>query len=313
MDTCSLLAQVVPAQKLALCCFLATGSFFASPRAQCQGSSRNDLAGYCGLLLLLQPSVPASPRGCTEKEAGSICLWNIHFAKPGVEVHCKEQTWGSSLWNSFENPSTPWNIYKIRTHLVCPSMNDPIDCPICISRQLFPLLPLCCFVALGFACCSLDLPPKDAGRVTFWQQHHLAGCTHLLGKAASPQEGQVVVASLAWRRWIFSSPSWICWVTWGMSPNRLWKLCLGVVYDYGSLWQAGVCFNTILLLFTLSKVSMQGIWIVPSSTWGICGLEGKCECRVIEISTGKDMRGEWQIHPFLPETRRAVSYWYYVH
>lgn len=133
------------------------------------------------------------------------------------------------------------------------------------------------------------------------------------GKAAWPQEGQGAAAGLAWRRWMFSSPSWICWVTWGMSQTGLWKLCLGVVYDYGSLLQAGVCFNTILLLFTLSKVSVQGIWMVPSSTWGICGLEGKWECRVIEMSTGKYMREEREIRLCLPGTSRADSYWYYAH
>lgn len=127
--------------------------------------------GVVGCPSPLQTPVPAFPRRCTES---STCLWNIHFAKPGVEVHCKEQTRGSSLGNSFENPSAPWNIPGIRMHLVCPSVNDPIDGPICISSQLCLLLPPCCLVAPAFACCT-DLPPKDAGTVTVWQQHSLAG------------------------------------------------------------------------------------------------------------------------------------------
>lgn len=44
-----------------------------------------------------------------------------------------------------------------------------------------------------------------------------------------------------------------------MPQTGLQDRCVGVVCDYGSLLQAGVCFNTFLLLFILSKVSMQGI------------------------------------------------------
>lgn len=125
--------------------------------------------------------------------------------------------WGSSFQNSFGNHSNFKNMHTIGTYLMCPPVHDSVGGPICAcndSSQLFPLLSLCCLVSLSLVAGRGVLNHRGAGSLTFLA---LSACVHLLGGATWPQEGHVVVVELAWRRRVFSSPSWICCVTWGMS------------------------------------------------------------------------------------------------